>query len=445
MNKKEKQMKIKQLLAFLLATALVAAMLPTMAFAAAPDSGLSSLSLSGVRLDTSFRKGTTSYGAIASYSTDSTRVRPVAADRTNAAITVNGQSVNSGDSVAVDLAIGSNTISVSVTNGSTTTYTVHVQRLESGQTPIELRTDNLPDGAVGRRYEARISLSGSGDKNWYLDESNLPDGLSFNENTGTIAGTPRAGSEGRYTIYVTVDSSNGTSDSEDYSITIFEHGSDLDDSSEPASRPAPRPAAPAPAAPRPAATAQTSVSTVSQANLLSQAQSRIDSAAAGAAVSLRYRNLGKVELKTLQAIGKAAGNHAMSLGSERQDSDGNVESRVTIDPKKSTKDISLLSSTTISSENCRNVTELMNRYYSNQVSVIRLDQKGAYGQTVTVYAKLDNARLNTNSLKFYSYDSAANKLEALTTGYRVNEAGYVTFNTNVGNYVIVTDSSMRRK
>ncbi len=122
-----------------------------------------------------------------------------------------------------------------------------------------------------------------------------------------------------------------------------------------------------------------------------------------------------------------------------------TESRVTIDPKASTKTISMLSSTTISSDNCKNVTALMNRFYSNQVSVIRLDQKGSYGQTVTVYAKLDNSRLNTSSLRFYTYDSAANTLNAITTNYRVSDTGYVTFNTTVGNYIIVTDSAIRRK
>jgi hypothetical protein len=443
-------MKIKQFSAFLLATALVLAMLPTMAFAtAAPapsDSSLSRLTLSGVALDGGFSSSTHSYDGVATYSVDSTRVTATARNSA-ASVTVNGQAVDSNNSVTVPLTQGGNTVTVVVSNptatASETTYSVYINKLERGETAVNIRTDTIPDGAVGHSYSAQFSASGSGEKYWYCDGT-LPDGLSFNQSTGRITGTPRAGSEGHYTIYVSVESdSNSTSDEDDFNFSILERGSDLnDDDDEPASSTAAsRPAASRPAATSPAA----QTSGVSQATLISQAQSRIDSAAAGAAVSLRYRNLGMVELETLQAIGEAAGNHAISLGSERQDADGNVESRVTIDPKKSTKDISLLSSTTISSENCRNVTEFMNRYYSNQVSVIRLDQKGSYGQTVTVYAKLDNARLNTSALRFYSYDSAANKLEAMTTGYRVNESGYVTFNSNVGNYVIVTDSAMKRK
>jgi hypothetical protein len=445
---------MNKLFASLLVAALVLTMLPTMAFAtAAPvkkaDSGLSSLSMSGVRLEPSFSKSTTSYNAFVPNGTKTTTVRPTAADKA-AAVTVNGTAVASGQSTPVELSEGSNSVAITVTNGtgdtaSTTTYTVNIERLESGQSPVRITTDSIPDAVVGRGYSARISATGSGTKSWWMSEDELPDGLKFNGSSGMITGTPKAGSEGSYTITVSVDSSsNGTTDTEDFNLTVYERGTNLNDSEEeePASssRPAPaRPAAPA----KPAA--QTGTGSISQSGLLNSVQGRIDAAAAGAAVNVRYKNLGTVELKTLQAIAKAAGSHAVSLGSERQDGNGNVESRVTVDPKKSTKDISLLSSTTISSENCKNVTALMNRFYSNQVSVIRLDQKGAYGQTVTVYAKLDNPRLNTGKLQFYSYDSAANKLDALTTGYGVNEAGYVTFNTTVGNYVIVTDSAMRQK
>jgi hypothetical protein len=440
-----------RIIAFLLVAALAFTMLPAIAFAAA-DSELSRLTLSGVSLDRSFSATVLDYEANVLNSTRSTRVTATAKDR-NATITINGSPVASGEYLTVDLAEGNNTITIEVVGAvdtpTTTRYTVIVDRLEAGQSRVDIRTGSLPDGVVGRSYNAQVSVSGSGTKYYYLD-GNLPEGLSFNENNGRFSGTPKAGDEGEYSFSVRVESdSNSTTDEEDYSITIYERGYNLedDDDEEPASRPAAstpvasRPAAPA--ASRPAATAQTSG--VSQSSLISQVQSRINSAAAGAAVNTRYRNLGTVELETLQTIARAAGSRTISLGSERQDEDGNVESRVTIDPKKSTKDISLLSSTTISSENCKNVTALMNRFYSNQVSVIRLDQKGSYGQTVTVYAKLDNARLNTTALRFYSYDSAANKLDAITTGYRVSDDGYVTFNTTVGNYVIVTDSAMRQK
>jgi hypothetical protein len=404
-------------------------------------------------LDSSFSSSTHSYDGTASNGVDTTRVTATAR-RSDATVTVEGSAVSPGDYVNVPLSVGGNSITVEVSapasddteEASETTYTIYVERLERNQTAVRITTNTIPDGVVGRSYSAQFSASGTGEKYWYCDGT-LPEGLSFNQSSGRITGTPVNGSEGHYTIYVSVESdTNPTSDEEDFNFAILERGSNpnADDEDED-EEPAPRPAAtrPAASAPAPAATAQ--VSTVSQSTLISQFQSRISAAAAGASVGLRYRNLGAVELETLQAIAKAAGSRTVSLGAERQDEDGNVESRVTIDPKKSTKDITLRSSTTISSENCKNVTELMNRVYSNQVSVIRFDQKGSFGQTVTAYAKLDNPRLNTAALRFYAYDSAANKLEVLNTGYRVSEDGYVTFNTTVGNYVIVTDSAMRQR
>jgi hypothetical protein len=154
-----------------------------------------------------------------------------------------------------------------------------------------------------------------------------------------------------------------------------------------------------------------------------------------------------VERETLLAISRAAGSRTLRLGSERQsDNNSKVESRVTIDPKASTQTVSLLSSTTISSENCRNVTALMNRYYSNQISVIRLDQKGTFGQAAAIYAKLDNPRLTSaSSLRFYSYDTAANRLNAFAANASISSDGYITFITTAGNYIIVSDGLLRRR
>jgi hypothetical protein len=88
----------------------------------------------------------------------------------------------------------------------------------------------------------------------------------------------------------------------------------------------------------------------------------------------------------------------------------------------------------------------MNRYYSNQISVIRLDQNGTYGQTAAVYAKLDNTRLTSASaLRFYTYDTAANRLEAFNTNASISRDGYITFTTTVGNYIIVSDGLLRRR
>jgi hypothetical protein len=442
--------KLTRFLALALALALITAALP-LAASAAPKYRLRSLRLTDVAFSPTFRASTFQYETVVPNNTR--RVRVVASasfsradDEAGAYILVNDtKAPDSGQGVNVDLAEGMNTIAVRVYESESATeyseYLIDVDRLERGESPIRITTGSLPEGVVGRRYSARISAAGSGQKYYYLD-NDLPDGLTFNEENGQITGTPQDGSAALYRFTATVEGSDTrTAASKAFSIRIHPRGTDISNDDDESS------SAPASSSPstvtKPAAP---TVSGTSQAGIISTVQNRINATPAGGTVNVRYRNLGAVELTTLQAIARAAGGRTLRLGSERQyENNTKVESRVTIDPKASTKAVSLLSSTTISSDNCRNVTALMNRFYGNQLSVIRLDQKGAYGQTAAVYAKLDNTSLYTAPLRFYTYDAAANKLDAFNTSYSVSRDGYITFTTAVGNYIVVSNGALKRK
>jgi hypothetical protein len=444
--------KLARFLAMALVVALLSAALPV-SVSAAPKYRLRSLTVVDVALTPTFRANTFSYSAVVPNATRRVRVRASVSfsredEEAGAYIDIDGQKApDSGQGINVDLAEGVNTIAVKVYESGTATeyseYTIEIDRLERGERPISITTASLPEGVVGRRYNARIQASGSGTKTYYIDDD-LPDGLELDEDTGRITGMPVNGSTGLYRFNATVESNDtNTSGRKAFSIRIHPRGTDIStDDDTPSSSSQASSSAPA-ATTKPAAP---TVSGTSQAGIITTVQARINATAAGGMVNVRYRNLGTVELTTLQAISRAAGNRTLRLGSERQyDNNTKTESRVTIDPKASTKAVSLLSSTTISSDNCRNVTALMNRYYSNQVSVIRLDQKGAYGQTAAVYAKLDNASLYTAPLRFYTYDTAANRLDAFNTSYSVSRDGYITFTTAVGNYIVVSSGALKRR
>ena len=94
------------------------------------NADLSSLVPGAGTLTPAFDSGTTEYTAIVTYATDSMTVTPTAADAA-ATITVNGDSVTSGDpSAAISLSVGPNVITTEVTakDLTTKTYTLTVTR-----------------------------------------------------------------------------------------------------------------------------------------------------------------------------------------------------------------------------------------------------------------------------------------------------------------------------
>ena len=82
-----------------------------------------------------------------------------------------------------------------------------------------ITTTNLPTGTVGTSYNQTLAATGSDTITWSIERGSLPAGLSLNESTGEITGTPTA--EGSSAFTVKAENSYG-SDSEELSITINE-------------------------------------------------------------------------------------------------------------------------------------------------------------------------------------------------------------------------------
>ena len=80
-----------------------------------------------------------------------------------------------------------------------------------------ITTESLPNGTVGTAYSQTLAVTGSDTITWSLASGSLPEGLSINESTGEITGTPTA--EGSSTFTVKAENSYG-SDSREYTLAI---------------------------------------------------------------------------------------------------------------------------------------------------------------------------------------------------------------------------------
>ncbi|MFR7744318.1 MAG: S-layer homology domain-containing protein [Acutalibacteraceae bacterium] len=80
-----------------------------------------------------------------------------------------------------------------------------------------ITTDTLPNGKVGEAYSQTLTADGTTPITWSISGGALPEGLTLNETTGEISGTPTA--EGTAKFTVTAENSVG-SDTKELSITI---------------------------------------------------------------------------------------------------------------------------------------------------------------------------------------------------------------------------------
>lgn len=86
----------------------------------------------------------------------------------------------------------------------------------AGRAPT-ISTTSLNEGVVNESYSATINASGTRPITW-TTSGNVPTGLSINESTGVLSGTPTTA--GNYTFSVTATNSQG-SDSKSYTVNIY--------------------------------------------------------------------------------------------------------------------------------------------------------------------------------------------------------------------------------
>ncbi len=80
-------------------------------------------------------------------------------------------------------------------------------------------------------------------------------------------------------------------------------------------------------------------------------------------------------------------------------------------------------------------------------AVIKLDQTGSFGGTVTVGAKADVSKMKTTALNFYYFNpenGIANKINLGKNGYSIDNNKYLRFQTTKGGYIVVTDTVLAK-
>ena len=80
-----------------------------------------------------------------------------------------------------------------------------------------ITTDSLPDGKVGEAYSQTLTADGTTPITWGISGSALPEGLTLNETTGEISGTPTAEGTASFTVKAT---NSAGSDTKELSISI---------------------------------------------------------------------------------------------------------------------------------------------------------------------------------------------------------------------------------
>lgn len=87
-------------------------------------------------------------------------------------------------------------------------------------TAPKITTTDLPNGTVDTAYSQTLTADGTAPITWRITDGSLPDGLSLNESTGEISGTPTAETaEKDFTFTVTAENSAG-SDEKTFTLTI---------------------------------------------------------------------------------------------------------------------------------------------------------------------------------------------------------------------------------
>ena len=120
---------------------------------------------------------------------------------------------------------GSYTVAITFTYGEnqtvTATFPLTIEMAASDEPEddpvIRITTETLATGVVDQSYTYPVQVSGSASGTW--SAANLPGGLTMNEQTGVISGTPTY--EGTFTVTVTyTDTATGNSDTKEYALTI---------------------------------------------------------------------------------------------------------------------------------------------------------------------------------------------------------------------------------
>lgn len=160
--------------------------------------------------------------------------------------------------------------------------------------------------------------------------------------------------------------------------------------------------------------------------------------------SVRFTGVDSVSYDVLSKMRTQAGMPVAFMVDTMTSGGAAVDVRVQVNPYYSVKGLNFAASTTSAQAN--STKEFFQKWFSNNVRVVSLNQKTAFGQTASIAAKVDLSNMNTQNLYFYAYNSENNSYDRITApAYYVDSAGYLHFNTAKGGDIIISSGPLSYK
>ena len=148
----------------------------------------------------------------------------------------------------------------------------------------------------------------------------------------------------------------------------------------------------------------------------------------------------------VKAIDAAAKNKGIAVTPQMnisKTSAGKLVSRVSFNPKLFTSKTNIKLGVALDDKSLRTS---LSKSYKNKMQMVKFTQKGSFGMPVTVTANMDLTGMNLQTLRFYNYDSTKKRLTRIAVpNYTIDQLGYLHFTTNMGETVVITDSSFLKK
>ena len=90
---------------------------------------------------------------------------------------------------------------------------------------------------------------------------------------------------------------------------------------------------------------------------------------------------------------------------------------------------------------------LFNKFFENNIVIVKLNQEYSYGQIAEVAAKADVSKLDpSKTWYFYSYNPKTNTYCRIKNpNYKMDNNGYIHFNTSRADRILITDEPLTRR
>ena len=420
-----------------------------------------------------------------------------------------GLSLNAGTGVisGTPTTAGTSNFTVKAANGTspddTQALSITIAAAPIVGTAPTITTTSLAGGQEGSAYSQTLAATGTAPITWSVNVGSLPAGLSLNGSTGVISGTPTTAGTSNFTIMA----ANGTSPDDTqalsiviaavtppttYTINLNANGGSISPASAVTGTDGRLTSLPTPARSSytfngwfTAASGGTQVTTgtvfASNAIIFAQWTYNGGSGFTGSGSSHDYDGsstpdsitpvvpktywIEKVDTPALiktakdgslpytlsRRIGatgiRAAALSAISGYEYRHDTmDGKAVGVRVYVPKPELVKTDLMVSGYVKGSAVDKVRALFEKYFTNKIRIIHLDQKEDWGQPVQIAAKVDLSGMDTNKLYFYSYNAKTNTYRYIANPkYWIDANGYLRFTTEYAGDIIVSEGSLELK